>query len=521
MSKNILKKIIVIFTLAGIVSCQDADELNNVQVSQPSNLSVDLNITQNNSGLVTITPSGNNVTEFTVDPGDGSEVSQAFQPGNSVENVYEEGNYNVTVNGFNVNGDSTSISQELVVSFLPPENLEVEITKAADDPFTINIEASATNAAGFEVLFGDEQDGEDATSFMADDIISHTYESVGTYDLTVTALSGGEATTTYSEQINIFDPLVLPIDFESETVNYNFNNFGGGEDMGVPVVDNPNPNAVNDSQKVGSYTKVSGSEPWAGTSAILNEPIDFSGTSSLAVDVHSPSAGTPVLLKVENSADPENLSSEIEVNTTTAGEWETLVFTLPDLEDGVDYDTVVLFFNFNTPGTGETYYFDNIRLAQLFTVELPLDFESDPGDYNFNEFGGAPTNVEDNPDPTGANTSAQVAKTLKTQGAQNFAAAFIDLDTAVDFTISDQIEIKVWSPVPDTNVILKFEDINNSDNAAEATATTTTTGQWEILTFDFSGADTSLVLKRTIVFFNLGTAGQGNDYYYDDIKYVN
>ena len=506
--------------LAGMVSCEDADELQNVQVSQPSNLSVDFNVTQDNSGLVTITPSGNNVTEFTVDPGDGSEVSETFQPGNKKEHIYEEGNYNVTVNGFNVNGDSTSISQELVVSFLPPEDLEVDITKAADDPFKINIEASATNAAGFEIFFGDEQDDEEATFFMGDEVISHTYESVGTYDVTVIALSGGDATTTYTEQIDIFDPLVLPIDFESETVDYSFSNFGGGQGAGVPVVDNPGQNNVNDSPKVGSYTKVAGSEPWAGTVASLNTPIDFSGTSSIAVDVYSPTAGTPVLLKVENSEDPDQFS-EVEVNTTVANEWETLVFTFPDIEQDVDYNNVVLFFNFNTPGSGETYYFDNIQLAQLFTVELPLDFESDPGDYNFIEFGGAPTNVEDNPDPTGANTSAQVAKTLKVQGAQSFAAAFIDLDVAVDFTVSDQIEVKVWSPVPDTDVILKFEDINDSDNAAEATATTTTTGQWETLTFDFSGADTSLVLKRTIVFFNEGTAGQGNEYYYDDIKYVN
>jgi len=507
--------------LIGIVSCEDADKLQNVNLGQPGNISVDFDITQNNSGLVSITPSGNNVSEFRIDFGDGSEVSPAFQNGNSVEHIYEEGTYNVSVSGFNLNGASTTITQELVISFLPPENLEVDITKAADDPFTINIEASATNAVGFDVFFGDEQEGDEATTFMLNESISHTYEEVGTYTVTLTALSGGEATTTYTEEIEIFDPLVLPIDFESETIDYAFNNFGGGEDLGIPIVDNPDSNAVNDSPKVGSYTKVAASEPWAGTAATLNTPIGFSGTSSISVDVYSPSAGTPVLLKIENSQDPENQFLEVEMNTTVANEWETLTFTFTDIEEDVDYDNVVLFFNFNTPGTGETYYFDNIQLAQLFTVELPLDFESDPEDYEFTEFGGAPTNVEANPDPSGENTSAQVAKTLKTDGAQDFAAAFIDLNTAVDFTISDQIELKVWSAVPDTNVILKFEDINNSDNAAEATATTTTTGQWETLTFDFSGADTSFELKRTIVFFNLGTAGQGNEYYFDDINYIN
>ena len=50
------------------------------------------------------------------------------------------------------------------------------------------------------------------------------YSSIGTYTITVIALSGGEETTTYTEEIEIVDPLVLPITFESETVDYTFYN---------------------------------------------------------------------------------------------------------------------------------------------------------------------------------------------------------------------------------------------------------------------------------------------------------
>ena len=37
--------------------------------------------------------------------------------------------------------------------------------------------------------------------------LSHSYELAGTYNVTVTALSGGAATTQYSEEITITDPV--------------------------------------------------------------------------------------------------------------------------------------------------------------------------------------------------------------------------------------------------------------------------------------------------------------------------
>jgi len=518
MMKKQFYKLILCFVTIAFMGCEDDDELTNVNVALPQNVEVDFKLTQDNSGLVTLTPTAQGASTFTVDFGDGSEPEVDIKQGDNIDHVYDEGNYQVEVTAFNVKGESTSMTQELVVSFLAPENLEVTITKDPTDPLTITVEAQADNAAGFEVLFGDEAQGEEPTPMMIDEVLEHTYQDVGTFTVTVTALSGGAATTSFSEDVEIFDPLILPIDFESETVDYTFFNFGGGEGTGAPVIDNPDPSGINDSPKVASYTKVSGSEVWAGTSTTLSEPIDFSTTTTVAMDVWSPAAGTPILFKVENS-DDNTLSSEIEVNTTVANQWETLEFTLLNIDQSVDYNVVVIFFNFNTSGTGETYFFDNLRITQPFEINFPLDFEGNPIAYPFTDFGDAQTSVIANPDQSGENMSAQVASTLRPQGAPNFAGTFIDLENPVDFTLSNTVQMKVWSPVPNTIVTLKFEDVNNSSNFAEVNATTTTDSQWETLTFDFSGADTSLVLNRMVVFFNLGQDGAGNQYFFDDVNY--
>lgn len=511
-------KILMIFVAIGFMACEDDEGLITAEVPLPQNLGIDFSVTQDNSGLVSMIPTGDGANSFAINFGDESGETVDVKPGDIIEHIYAEGTYDVELKAFNIKNDSISVNQELVVSFLPPENLEVTITKDPTDPLKISVSATADNAAAFEVLFGDEAEGEDPTPMMIDEVIEHSYDSVGTFTVTVIALSGGAATTSYSEEVEIFDPLLFPIDFESTTVDYTFFNFGGGEDVGVPIIDNPDPNSVNDSPTVASYTKVNGSEVWAGTSVTLNEPIDFSTTTTVAMDVWSPAAGTPILLKVENSENSD-LFSEIESTTTLSNQWETVEFTLPGIDQGVDYDVIAIFFNFNTSGTGETYYFDNLRTTQPFEINFPLDFEGNSIAYPFVDFGDAVTTVIPNPGPDAGNSSNQVASTLRPNGAPNFAGTFIDLENPVDFTQSSTISMKVWSPEPNTSVTLKFEDVNNNANFAEVATNTTTSNEWETVTFDFSGADTSLVLNRLVIFFNLGQTGAGNEYYFDDISY--
>lgn len=508
---------ITLFIAAGFTSCKDDDALTSVNLGVPQNIGAKFSIKQDNSGDVTITPSAEGANFFFVNFGDGSEISDEFQAGRSVSHTYEEGIYTVEIFARNIAGEIASVEKEIVVSFLPPENLEVNITISTTNPLEISVEASADNAMGFNMFFGEVED-EEPTFILRGELGVYEYSSVGTFTVTVVALSGGEATTTYQEEITITDPFVMPIDFESTTVNYLFNNFGGGEGDGVPIIDNPDPNNVNNSQKVASYTKPVGSEVWAGTSALLNEAIDFSSTTTIAMDVWAPQAGTPILFKIEQEGSPDIFVESIQ-NTEVANEWHTLTFNLPGANEGPNFNVIALFFNWETSGNGETYYFDNIRLTNPVTLGLPLDFEAGAGFYNFIEFAGAPTEVISNPDQSGINTSANVARTLKASGAATFAGAFIDLTEPIDLSISSTLSLKVWSPIANNEVLLKLED-PITDAEFEVSTVVNTTNEWTEVTFDFSGADTSVDWSRVIFFFDFGNTGSGLEFYFDDLNYV-
>lgn len=513
-----LKYLFIALFLIAFTGCQEDDGLLDVQMGEPSNISADFIITHDNTGTVTIFPSAEGANSFVIDYGDGSGVSNSFTPGGNATHVYAEGTYEVTIIATNLAGQSAEGTQTLVVSFSAPENLEITATINQANPFLVSVSATADNAAAFDVYFGEDPNA-DATPMMIGETVSYEYAAVGTYTITVVALSGGVESTTGTVEVTIVNPLLMPLDFESATLDYSFTFFGGGDGVWAPIVNNPNPSGINTTGKVAYYTKPVGSETWAGTFVTLNESIDFSETTTIGVDVYSPIAGAPVILKVENAADG-NIAAEATVNTTVANAWETLYFTLP-VDGAQTYEKIVLFFNFGVSGTGETYYFDNIELSGAPTAEIPADFEGASGAaFQFLEFGGAPTSVVANPFVNSANPSATVVSMLKASGSQTWAGAYAELDTPVDFASHNQISMKVYSPVANAQVILKFENLADANINVEASAYTTVANAWETLTFTYTGVNTSNVYQRLVVFFNFGVSGTGETYYFDDVAYA-
>ena len=521
-------KIIFAFLLAlPFFGCESDDDalVDLEQVQAPANLGATFQITQDNSGLVEITPTGEGAAVYTVDFGDGSTPAEGIKVGDAVEHVYAEGDYEVEVTGTNINGKMASGIQPLTVSFLAPENLETEIVKDANNNYLVTVSASATNAAMFEVYFGENED-EEATPLMPGETVSYTYSSIGTYNVRVVALSGGAATTEVEQEITITDPLFLPIDFESETLNYTFNNFGGGEGAGAPVIDNPDPSGINTSARVASYTKPVGSEIWAGTTIGLDEPIDFSSDKYISVDVWSPAAGTPVIFKIEN-LDDADLFVESTVETTVSNAWETLTFDMSAVDTSIDYGRLVLFFNYGTPGNDETYYFDNIQTTTLEPLKLPINFESENLTYAWGGFGGAGVGVIDNPDMSGINTSAKVTELSKGDGSEVWAGVSLNLDEALSFENGTTVKMKTWSPEAGVPILLKFEDSDsapdNNGNPSvfvEVTQNTTVANQWEELSFDlstFDAFDESVGYDRLIVFYDFNSPGEGTSFYFDDV----
>ena len=92
------------------------------------------------------------------------------------------------------------------------------------------------------------------------------------------------------------------------------------------------------------------------------------------IRVWSPTAGIPVRLKVEVSGQPTQ-SVETEALTTVANGWQTMEFNFNNQATGTaafnaafPFNKASIFFNFGVAGSGQTYYFDDMKFGAALGV---------------------------------------------------------------------------------------------------------------------------------------------------------
>lgn len=519
---NKVKYILIILVILGFaVSCEkEIDNLDKVDnVTAPKNLTATFDITQDNTGLVTIMPTAEGAAKYLVTFGDvEDETPTEFAVHETISHNYAEGVFTLGITAMGITGLTASYEQELNVTFVPPENLDISWEQDPTSPNVISVSAKVDFATIVDFYFGDVPN-EEPIHALPEEVVTHTYQEPGVYTITAIAKSGGEATTSDTVMVTIpeaSDPVNLPIDFESFTINYAFTDFGGAVGS---VSDNPDQSGLNTSNKVGQFNKPSGAETWAGTYLTVENPIDFSFNKIFKVNVWSPKANAIVKLKVEN-LDNGDIWYEVDALTTVSNQWEELSYDFSGIDINEEYQKVVLFFDFDNPGDDSIYYFDDVKLvsgggASTLPVE---DFEGDPP--IFTGFGNATAQVVSNPDPTGVNTTANVAEFLKPTGAETWAGVFFDVGYELDMTNYTKIRINTWSPKVGAVVKLKIENSANQEEAHEVDLNTTALNSWEELVYDFSGAP-DYYYDRVVIFFDFGNPGDDATYYFDEIELVN
>ena len=119
---------IVLLTVV-LGSCKKTyDDVSFVEnASAPSKISALFEITQDNTGLVTITPNGEGSTAYDIYFGDATTIPAKVKPGEKTTHRYAEGVYNVKVVSYNATGKTTEATQQLTVSFKAPEDLKVTL----------------------------------------------------------------------------------------------------------------------------------------------------------------------------------------------------------------------------------------------------------------------------------------------------------------------------------------------------------------------------------------------------------
>ena len=317
---------------------------------------------------------------------------------------------------------------------------------------------------------------------------------------------------------------VLPLDFESTSVNYSFTDFEGGV---VTRVANPQSSGINTSGFVGKMVKNPGAV-YAGSLISLGQPIDFSTNRIFKVKVFMPKVGAKMLLKVENATNG-TISFEKEAVGSVANAWEELTFDFNSVNTSNTYQKLVFIFDLGTAGDGGpnfTYLFDDIRLVSggttLTSPALPLDFESATVNYAFTDFeGGVSTRIA-NPQSNGINTSGFVAKMVKNPGAV-YAGSLITLAQPIDFSTNKTLKVKVFMPRAGAKMLVKVENLSNGGISFEKEASATAANTWQELTFDFGSINTSNSYQKMVFIFDLGTAGDGSanfTYLFDEIRLV-
>lgn len=514
-----LKYLLSLTLLATVLISCEKDEFNDTSFVnsdiEPAQLSALFSITQDNTGLVTITPNGEGASSYDVYFGDGTVLPAKVQAGDNIEHIYEEGEYEVRVVGYSVSGKVSESEEELTVSFRAPEELAFTTEIDEDDNFKLTVSAEAIYETMFKVYFGEDVN-ETPQEFIEGETVSHTYATTGTYTVKVVAFSGGAATSELTKTVTIVNPTLLPLNFESSTVNYTFDGFGGAYSSRV---DNPSVSGINQSAKVMQTVKGT-QQPWAGSVITLSEEMDFSVNKFFRMKVYAPIAGAKVTIKVENLTNGD-ISKEGSAYTTVANKWEDLIFDFSEINTGNTYQKLVVFHELGTTGDGSpnfTLYFDDINLTSSKLVNLPINFESSILDYSFTDFGGgASTNVVDNPSESGINTSDKVGKMVK-NGGESWSGTFIPTNENLDISVQKVFKMKVYSPAIGTLVKFKLDDGNN--HGQEVDAVTTTANTWEELTFDFTGKPSTYKFNQVVLFFDFLIVGNGSSaytYYFDDI----
>jgi hypothetical protein len=508
----------VFLVLLATACITDKDELYSFDyITAPAKVSAVFDITQDNTGLVSILPNAEGAHKFKINFGDGSAETE-INAGKAANHNYSEGKFVVTITAIGITKLESKYSTEITVSYKAPENLQVKIEKNTVNPKIVSVSATADFATVFSVYFGDVEN-EVPVNVLPDEVASHTYVNPGDYQIRVVAKGAATATTEYKETVTITaasDPVNLPINFESFVVNYAFTDFGN---VTSSVLDNPDKTGINPSARVAKSVKNAGAETWAGTFLTLENPIDFSAYKTFKVKVWSPKSGAVVKLKVENLTDG-SINLEVDAVTSVSNQWEELTFDFGAIDVSKQYQKVVIFFDFGKVGDGSTYYFDDIKQVPSSVPSTLMVQNFEGAVPQFTSFGNiAGIEVVANPNASGANTTGKTAKLTKSSGSEVWAGAFFEVASPLDFDSYSKVNIKTWSPKSGIVVKLKLENANASITH-EVDVTNTVANGWETLTYDFSGAPAADYV-RIVIFFDFGKSGDGSVYYFDEIELAN
>ncbi|RXG15922.1 hypothetical protein DSM03_103107 [Leeuwenhoekiella aestuarii] len=530
---KILKLLVAFLAVVTVFTGCENDVITNYafqDISAPTGVTANFGITQDDTGVVTITPVGEGASTFTIYFGVEGSEPETINAGETASYTYTEGAYLIRIVATGSTGLTSEFNQVVKVSFTAPENLSFETVVSG---LTAVVTPTADNATMFDVYFG-ANDDEEPVTVMADASAEFTYAEPGEYSVRVVAKGASVNTIELTKVVTItgaVDPIVLPITFDDPTVNYAFGTFNGAS---FEVVTNPDLSGANMTESnVGAITN-SGAQ-YEGGAFTLGTPVDFSGANKTITMKFWSNVEVPVLLKFEGGVDGERQN---EITKTHSGSgWETLTFDFAteavksyiDGNQGVgepfvptgQYATMVIFVD--GPGTtAGTFYVDDIEqtggateplmaataptAAEADVLSVFSDSYTDPASVNYFPNWGQSTTYEQ----VDLNGNAAIK-----YGNANYQG--IDLGGEFDASAYEFVHIDVWSADYTTIPFFIIDTSGETPVNLEVTA-----GEWTSIDIPLSAFTDQGISVNSVFQFKFDVQpDNGGTFYIDNLYFYN
>ncbi|SFZ91845.1 hypothetical protein SAMN05428642_102385 [Flaviramulus basaltis] len=497
-----MKTIKYIFSLALVFFISCAEDDNNLsfvdEVAAPTNVSALFQITQDNTGTVTIIPNSEGAVSYNISLGDDTTEPVVIESGENIVHTYNEGAYTIGIEAVGLTGLTTSITQELVVSFNAPENLMVTIENDAAISKQVNVTSTADYAVSYNVYFG-EPGNDDPVTANIGEVASYNYQDAGTYTIRVVAMSAAIETTEYTEEFEvtaILQPLAgAPTPYRSQ--NNVVSIYSDAYSSPDPIDFYPNwgqtttfaPLDINGNNFI-QY----GGLTYQGID-FNTAPVDASEMEFLHIDVWTADDNFSAKLSPISSG-PNETAYDL---TLTANQWTSFDIPLSDFTDQnplVDFSNIIQFKFDGVPSGEGTIFIDNLYFYKEPAQGGPLVFDDFEGNGNITTWAGDAAGMDNNfanPFVDANNDSATVLEYNDTGGQY----ANVRFDTASNFDLTggnSTFTLKIYVPsssisgTQPNQISLKLQD----GTAAEPWVLQTeivkplTLDTWQELTFDFA-----------------------------------
>ena len=527
--KNIYKIFGSMFFIFLLVGCDEDFSDNNEfakNIAPPSNVSASFDITQDNTGDVTITPTGEGAISFVIDYGDGSPVSSSIKTGGSVQHTFKEGNHTLKVTATGLNNLTTTAEVSLTVSFNAPENLQVTIENDTAVSKKVNVTATADWATVFDFISGES--GADPVTANIGETASFTYKEAGTYTVKVVARGAAIATTEYSQEFEvtaILEPTVsapTPPSRASSTVISIYS------DAYTSVADvNMNPDWGQmwqgsgyaeldlNGDKITHYSKIS-------YQGVQYAKTDISSMEYLHIDAWTADLNQlkTFLIREPGDANPREVAV---VKDLKKDEWTSLDIPLSEwTSQGI---TLGDLFQFKFEGVDQwaqaDVFLDNIYFWKENPIGLPINF--DKGE-EFEAKGGFTFEITADPE----NSNNKVGKIVTSGEWWDTAEITLDEPIKIASGANNTYTVKIHSPdAQDYDLMMKLE--GSPDQEYIELKQAFNKKGWNTVTFDFSTVteqawpnsntafDGTADFSRLVFFINAGN-GKTGTFYIDDIE---